>query len=66
MQETEETGRDIGYRILELESRLAAYRKVHAEELDELQHLLSELKEDVLASHGGEGAGAAGRAAEGE
>lgn len=48
-----ETGKDIGYRILELESRLSAYRKVHAEELDELQQLLSNLKEDVLASRGG-------------
>lgn len=42
--------RDAAYRVLELERRIAAYQKVHDEELDELRQLLSELKDEVLTS----------------
>jgi hypothetical protein len=45
-----EMPRDAAYRVLELERRIAAYQKVHDEELDELRQLLSELKDEVLTS----------------
>lgn len=45
----------VAYHILELERRLAAYQKVHTEELDELKELLLELKDDFLNAGGGRG-----------
>lgn len=44
--------RDPARRILELEQRLAAYQKLHAEEIDELRQLLLKLTKEVLASQG--------------
>ncbi len=41
---------DLAYRILQLERSLDAYRRLHAEELDELGRRLAELKSEVLAS----------------
>ncbi len=41
---------DLAYRILQLERSLDAYRRLHAEELDELERRLAELKSKVLAS----------------
>lgn len=37
-------------RILHLERSLGAYRRLHAEELDELERRLLELKDEVLVS----------------
>lgn len=45
-----EMPRDAAYRVLELERKIAAYQKVHDEELDELRQLLLELKDEVLTS----------------
>lgn len=42
---------DLAYRILQLERSLAAYRRLHSEELDELERCLTELKTEVLALH---------------
>lgn len=42
---------DLAYRVLQLERSLDAYRRLHAEELDELKHQLAELKSQMLASH---------------
>lgn len=47
-----EMPRDAAYRVLELERKIAAYQKVHDEELDELRQLLLELKDEVLTSSG--------------
>ena len=44
--------KEFAYRVLELERKLAAYQRVHAEELDELENLLSELKEQILSLYG--------------
>lgn len=43
------TEEDLAYRILQLERSLDAYRRLHAEELDELERRLVELKREVLA-----------------
>lgn len=40
---------DLAYRILHLECSLDAYRRLHTEELDELERQLEELKSRVLA-----------------
>lgn len=40
---------NLAYRILQLERSLDAYRRLHAEELDELERQLTELKNQVLA-----------------
>lgn len=39
---------DLAYRILRLECSLDAYRRLHTEELDELERQLEELKSRVL------------------
>lgn len=39
---------DLAYRILQLECSLDAYRRLHTEELDELERQLAELKSRVL------------------
>lgn len=44
-----EQRKDVAHRILELEHKFAAYKKLHDEELDELRQLLEQLSEDVLA-----------------
>lgn len=41
---------DLAYHVLQLERSLDAYRRLHAEELDELKRQLAELKSQVLAS----------------
>jgi hypothetical protein len=53
-----EKAKGTAYKVLELERKLAAYEKVHDEEIDELRQLLSELKEEVLTP---EDEGEAGR-----
>lgn len=45
-----EKAKGTAYKVLELERKLAAYKKVHDEELNELRYLLSELKDEVLTS----------------
>jgi aspartyl/asparaginyl beta-hydroxylase (cupin superfamily) len=42
---------DLACRIIELEHSLQAYRRLHTEELDELERHLMELKDEVLALH---------------
>jgi hypothetical protein len=44
---------DLAYQILQLQSSIEAYRRLHAEELDELECRLAELKSRVLISHEG-------------
>jgi hypothetical protein len=40
---------NLACRILELERTLGAYRRLHAEELDELERCLAECKREILA-----------------
>ncbi|MCZ7573532.1 MAG: hypothetical protein M5U01_33695 [Ardenticatenaceae bacterium] len=42
---------DLLDRMLQLERSLGAYRRLHAEELDELERRLVELKSEMLTSH---------------
>ena len=42
---------DLACRIMELEHSLQAYRRLHTEELNELERHLMELKDEVLALH---------------
>ena len=46
----DEARKDVAYLILELEHKIVAYQKLHAEELAELRQALSQLTEVVLAS----------------
>jgi hypothetical protein len=43
------TSLDVAYRILRLEEKLDSYRRLHAEELEQIRQALHELKAQVLA-----------------
>lgn len=40
---------DLALRVLRLEQQLDSYRRLHAEELEELRRALAQVKEEVLA-----------------
>lgn len=39
---------DVAFRVLQIEQQLESYRRLHAEELDQIRRALEELKEQVL------------------
>ncbi len=39
---------DVAFRVLRIEQQLESYRRLHAEELDQIRRALEELKEQVL------------------
>lgn len=40
---------ELAYRVLRLEQQLESYQRLHAEELEEMRHLLAEIKMQVVA-----------------
>ncbi len=40
---------DLAIRVLRLEQQLESYRRLHAEELDQIRKALAELKDQILA-----------------